>query len=313
MREKRLYNLSILIKILGAVAFFSSCSGMSILNPKGPIGKDESFLIYMAFALMLIVVIPVFVMAFWFARRYRASNKKATYKPQWGHSTVIELFIWLIPVAIIAVLSWLTWTRTFKLDPYKPLKGKNQSLRVEVVSTDWNYLFIYPDYNIAIVNELIIPSNTPLSFRLTSSTVMTSFFIPQLGSQIYAMAGMQTWLHLMAEDTGTYRGQNMEFSGPGYHTMHFKVITETPEEFSKWVDKAKQSPDSLSMDEYSKINQPVMNYPITTYSSVIPNLFDHIMSPFMDWMGKHDKMKMNHTHSGHQNASECEKNNKQVK
>lgn len=306
MRENRLHKLFKLIGLLAAGVFLGSCSNMIALNPKGPIARDETFLIYTAIGLMLIVVIPVFVMVFWFARRYRASNKKATYQPQWGHSTVIELFIWLIPIAIIAVLSYLTWTRTIKLDPYKPIEGQEQSLRVEVVSMDWNYLFIYPDYNIASVNELVIPSNTPLSFRLTSSTVMTSFFIPQLGSQVYAMAGMQTWLHLLAEDTGTYRGQNMEFSGPGYHTMHFKVLTETPEEFSQWVEKAKQSPDSLSMDEYHKIDQPASDYPVTTYSSVMPGLFDHIMSPFMDWMGTMDHMEMHPANSGCHDSSDLE-------
>lgn len=274
------------------VVFLSSCSKMIVLDSKGPIGQEETFLIYTAFALMLIVVIPVFIMAFWFAIKYRASNKKANYQPNWSHSTKIEWVIWMVPIAIIIALSYLTWTRTYQLDPYKPIPSETKPLNVEVVSLDWNWLFIYPDYNLATVNELIIPTKTPISFKLTSATVMTSFFIPQLGSQMYAMAGMRTRLNLLADEPGTYEGHNLEFSGKGYNTMHFDVLAKDPEAFQEWVKQAMQSPDSLTMPNYVKLSEPSTNYPITTYKYVVPGLFNHIMSKYMGWMGTYENKKM---------------------
>ncbi len=283
--RKKYYNLFKVIGIVGIAAFLSGCQHMVVLDPKGPIGSEERFLIYMAIALMLIVIVPVFVMAFWFAAKYRASNKKANYDPKWTDSKEVEAIIWTVPILIIIALSYLTITRTSSLDPYKPLPSENKPVRVDVISTDWNWLFIYPDYNIAAVNELVFPEKTPLSFRLTSSTVMTSFFIPQLGSQIYVMAGMTTRLNLLANDTGTYVGQNNEFSGHGYATMHFKAISMTSSDFNTWVQKAKLSPDSLSMKMYEHVNEPNIGYPITFYSSVTPNLFDQVVGKYMEWMG----------------------------
>lgn len=305
--KKILYNLFKIGAVFFSIVFLSSCKNMIVLDPKGPIGREETFLIYMAFALMLIVVVPVFVMVLWFSIRYRASNKKATYKPMWAHSNKIEWVIWSVPIAIIIALSYLTYTRTHQLDPYKPIPSAEKSVRIEVISLDWNWLFIYPDYDIATVNELVFPANAPLSFRLTSATVMTSFFIPQLGSQMYAMAGMQTRLHLMANDTGTYIGHNMEYSGRGYHTMHFNAITKTPEQFKEWIQKAKQSPDTLSMDKYKELSKPIVDYPVKIYSSVVPDLTDKIISPFMDWMGNHKmKMPMDHNGSMHMNKKNKE-------
>lgn len=294
--RKKFCNLFRVIGFIGVTAFLSSCQNMVVLDPKGPIGNEERFLIYMAIALMLIVIVPVFVMAFWFAAKYRASNKKANYDPKWTDSKKVEAVIWIVPILIIIALSYLTVTRTSDLDPYKPIPSENKPIKVEVISTDWNWLFIYPDYNIASVNELVFPEKTPLSFRFTSSTVMTSFFIPQLGSQIYVMAGMRTKLNLLANDTGTYIGQNNEYSGNGYATMHFKAISMTSPDFNAWVQKVKQLPDSLSMKMYEHINEPNIGYPVTFYSSVTPNLFDHVMGEYMDWMGtdmKNCSMPMN--------------------
>jgi cytochrome o ubiquinol oxidase subunit II len=294
--RKKFCNLFKVVGAIGITAFLTGCQKMVLLDPKGPIGSEERFLIYMAIALMLIVIVPVFVMAFWFAAKYRASNKKANYDPKWTDSKKVEAVIWTVPILIIIALSYLTFTRTSSLDPYKPLQSENKPIKVDVISTDWNWIFIYPDYNIASVNELIFPEKTPLSFRLTSSTVMTSFFIPQLGSQMYAMAGMTTKLNLLANDTGTYMGQNNQFSGHGYATMDFKAVSMTSPDFNAWVQKAKQSPDSLGMKTYEHINIPNMGYPVTFYSSVTPNLFDYVVSEYMDWMGTDmkncSKMKM---------------------
>lgn len=290
MLPKKLFHS---LKILGFSAFallMAGCDKLIVLNSKGPIGQEESTLIFMSIGAMLIVIVPVFVMTYLFVKRYRASNNNPDYQPGWVHSTKAELVIWLVPVMIVIFLSYLVWVKTYELDPYKPIASDNKPLNIEVVSLDWNWLFIYPDYNIAMVNELVIPEKVPLSFRLTSATVMTSFFIPQLGSQMYAMAGMQTRLHLLADETGTYEGHNVEFSGEGYDTMHFQVVAKTIEDFDGWVKQAKEKTNPLDMAAYSTLSQPSTNYPITVFSPVVPGLFDHVMQSFMGWMGDHHTM-----------------------
>ena len=262
----------------------SGCKDMIILNSKGPIGQSATQLIYISIALMLIVVVPVFVMVIWFSVRYREGNKKATYKPDWAHSNAIEWVIWMIHVAIIAVLAYLTWKSTHELDPYKPIASATEPLEVDVISTDWNWVFVYPEDSVATVNELVIETGRPVKFRLTSATVMTSFFIPQLGSQMYAMAGMQTQLNLRADHSGEYFGRNLEFSGDGYDNMHFKVKAISTGEFHKWVQEAKQSKLTLSMDKFNEICVPNMGYPVTVYTTNVPDLLDKVMAPYMDWM-----------------------------
>lgn len=298
------------MKGIGLLAFtllLSGCEKMIIFNSKGPIGQKEAQLIIIAFVLMLIVVIPVFIMVIVFSRKYRASKKDVDYRPDWHDSQKVEWVIWSIPVAIIIVLAALTWKFTHELDPYRPIQHELPALQVEVISTDWNWIFIYPEENVASINELIIESDRPVRFKLTSATVMTSFFIPQLGSQMYAMAGMQTQLNLLADEPGTYLGQNIEYSGTGYHTMHFDVHAKTADEFKAWVQQAKQSSEALSMEKFNEISgQQITNYPVTTFSSVVPNLFHDVMAPYMEWMGHvgvspHEYHKMHTTgHEGHE-------------
>ena len=259
---------------------------MLLFNPKGPIGESERFVILAAIGLMLIVVLPVFVMAFWFARKYRASNTQSPYMPKWNSSAKIDLVVWLVPVAIVTVLGILTWTHTHRLDPYKPIESDVEPIRIEAVSLDWKWLFIYPDQNIAIVNELVFPANVPLSFRITSDTVMTSFFIPQLGSQIYAMAGMQTKLHLMADEPGVYRGQNQQLSGRGYSDMHFQAIAVSKDQFDTFIQKTKRSAEKLDPARFVELRKPSERYPVTYFSSVMSGLFDHIVNEYKSPMAK---------------------------
>jgi cytochrome o ubiquinol oxidase subunit 2 len=260
--------------------FLGGCSDMLLLHPKGPIGDTERFVIIAAVALMLIVVIPVVVMVFLFPRKYRSTNTEANYMPKWSRSAKIEWVIWLVPAIIITVLSILIWNTTHRLDPYKPIEAGVKPINIEAVSLDWKWLFIYPNQGIATVNQLVFPAKVPLSFRITSATVMTSFFIPQLGSQIYAMAGMQTRLHLMADEPGIYLGQNQQFSGRGYADMNFKAIAVSREQFETWVQKARQSPDKLDMTRYEKLEEPSTNSPVTLFSEVKPKLFDRIIRKF---------------------------------
>ena len=272
---------------LCAVTFLGGCNTIILLDPKGPIGESVRFVIVAAIALMLIVLIPVFIMAFWFPLKYRASNTKSTYMPKWSHSGKIHFFMWAVPIAIVTVLAILAWTRTHSLDPYKPIHSAEKPINIEVVCLDWKWLFIYPDHNIATVNQITFPVNVPVSFKITSDTVMASFFIPQLGSQIYAMAGMQTRLHLLADKPGTYAGQNQQFTGSGFADMHFQANAVSREEFESWVEKIRQSTEKLDLDRYRKLAKPsVGHHPVTYFASVKPNLFEYILRKFNPTMGE---------------------------
>ncbi|MFL9910576.1 ubiquinol oxidase subunit II [Paraburkholderia sp. RL17-337-BIB-A] len=264
----------------GLVLLLSGCSNLDILNPKGSVGLAERDLIATSTWAMLIVVVPVIFLTLLFAWRYRASNKSAEYRPKWVHSTGIEIAIWTIPTLIILFLAVLTWKTTHELDPYKPLESQVKPINVEVVALDWKWLFIYPDLGIASVNQLAIPVGTPVNFVITSDTVMNSFFIPQLGGQIYAMAGMQTRLHLIADEAGNYAGTSANFSGKGFSDMKFRTLATSPEEFNAWVAKVRASSDTLSMDRYHAVSAPSEKDPVRYFSSVDPRLFHNIIARY---------------------------------
>ncbi|MBW7982079.1 cytochrome o ubiquinol oxidase subunit II [Enterobacillus tribolii] len=290
----RKYNKSVgILSLLIATGLLSGCD-MALLDPKGQIGLEQRSLILTALGLMLIVVIPVIVMAVVFARKYRASNTSATYTPNWSHSNKIEAVVWTVPIIIIVILAVLTWKTTHELDPYKPLASDVKPIEVEVVSLDWKWLFIYPQQGIATVNELAFPANTPVNFKVTSNSVMNSFFIPRLGGQIYAMAGMQTKLHLIANEPGKYDGISSSYSGPGFSGMKFTAIA-TPDNatFEQWVANAKKAPNALnSMGDFEKLAKPSEYHPVEYFSSVKSGLFVDIINKFM---GSNMDMK----HDGH--------------
>jgi cytochrome o ubiquinol oxidase subunit II len=229
---------------------------------------------------MLIVVVPVLVMTFWFAWRYRASNTKARYAPDWSYSPVIEAVIWLVPAAIIIVLGVLVWQSTHRLDPYRTIEHPERPLEVEVVALDWKWLFIYPEHGIAAVNELVFPSGRPVSLRLTSDTVMNSFSIPALAGQIYAMAGMQTRLHLIADTPGRFVGRNMQYSGSGFSDQQFEAIATSQEDFDAWVAKARASSNPLDAGAYRKLAQRGVEKRVTRYSAADSELFDSIVHKY---------------------------------
>jgi cytochrome o ubiquinol oxidase subunit 2 len=258
----------------------SGCSNLDILNPKGSVGLAERDLIATSTWAMLIVVVPVIVLTLYFAWRYRASNRNADYRPGWTHSTAIEVAVWTIPTLIILFLAVLTWKSTHELDPYRPLESQVKPINVEVVALDWKWLFIYPDLGIASVNQLAIPVGTPVNFRITSDTVMNSFFIPQLGGQIYAMAGMQTRLHLIADHTGDYAGLAANFSGRGFSDMKFRTLATSPEDFNAWVAKVRASSDRLDMDRYHAVSEPSEKDPVRYFSTVDPKLFNNIIARY---------------------------------
>ncbi|MFN7093972.1 MAG: ubiquinol oxidase subunit II, partial [Burkholderiales bacterium] len=207
---------------LGLGSLLSGCKQAALLYPKGTIGRDERDLIFTALGLMLIVVIPVIIMTVVFAWKYRASNTKATYAPDWHHSSKIEAVVWGIPIIIIAILATITWKSTHDLDPYKPLDVKGvKPLTIEVVALNWKWLFIYPEQNIATINFVQFPKDVPVDFKITADAPMNSFMIPQLGGQVYAMAGMQTHLHLIGNSTGDYDGRAVNYNGHGFSDMTF--------------------------------------------------------------------------------------------
>ncbi len=268
---------------VGAVMLLGGCN-MEILSPKGDIDAQEKTLLFTATGLMLIVVIPVIIMILTFAWKYRASNTKADYQPKWAHSTAIEVVVWTVPCIIVAILAVITWRSTHALDPYKPLVSEHKPVTIEVVSLDWKWLFIYPEYDIATVNEIAFPVDVPVNFRITSASVMNSFFIPQLGSQIYSMAGMETKLHLNAREPGTYAGISANYSGAGFSGMRFKAIATSQEGFDNWVKEAKASGSSLTPAVYQELTKRSERNPVVKYASVPPSMFDYILGSTMSKM-----------------------------
>jgi cytochrome o ubiquinol oxidase subunit 2 len=262
------------------LAFLTAgCDRMVVLNPKGPIADAERGLMIDAFVVMMIVVVPVIVLTLLFALRYRA-NRNARYEPTWAYSVKVDAVVWLVPALIVIAVAVLLWRSTHKLDPYREIASSNPPLDVQVVAQDWKWLFIYPEQNIAVVNELVFPSGTPVSLEITSDTVMNSFVIPALGGQIYAMAGMQTRLDLLANEPGHFWGRNVQYSGRGFADQQFRAIATTNEDFDAWVAKVKASSGTLDASTYEQLAKPSAKVPVTYYSGVEPNLFDTIIAKY---------------------------------
>lgn len=269
------------LKRLGVIVAAVSLGGcstesMPVLFPDGPVGKSELEVLVRAFAIMMIVVIPVFIMTFWFAWRYRASHPKGRYEANWMSNT-IDSVVWVIPALIVVSVGIHVWVYTHALDPYKPLDSSVPPLEIEVIAQDWKWLFIYPDEGVAAVNEMAFPVNVPLSLKITSDTVMNSFFLPALGGQIYAMAGMQTKLNLMAASTGRFRGRNTQYSGDGFSDQHFEAIAMSEREFDAWLAKVRKVDRSLDDAAYEELAKPSIAEPVSYYSQVRSGLFDQII------------------------------------
>lgn len=273
---KRLFKF---LPFLSTLAL-TGCS-RGLFDPKGTIATDEKDLFFISIGLMLIVVIPVFVMIFWFARRYRASNKKAHYDPNWSHNTWLEVIWWAVPFIIIAILGVITWVSSHTLSPYRPLVSKTKPITIQVVALNWKWLFIYPKQNIATVNFIQFPTNTPINFEITSAAPMNSFFIPRLGGQIYAMTGMKTQLHLNATEAGNYYGMSANYSGNGFYGMHFIAKASSQKAFNQWVWQVRHTGQALTAHRYHQLAKDSENNPVVYYSSANPNLFKSIMQHYL--------------------------------
>lgn len=232
--------------------------------------------------MMLFIIIPVIFMTIYFSLKYRSTNVNQIYKPNWCDSKKIEIVVWTIPIIIVSFLAFLSWSYTHKLDPKKSIVSLNNPIKIDAVALDWKWLFIYPDYNIATINEIMFPVNRPIVFRITSNSVMNAFFIPSLGSQIYAMPGMTTKLNLIANDVGKYKGISSNYSGHGFSNMKFTAISVLKNStFLDWVKKVQASSIKLNtMKTFDIISIPNENYSIEYFSSVKKNLFNKIKNQY---------------------------------
>jgi cytochrome o ubiquinol oxidase subunit 2 len=268
------------MSMMSAATLMASCNE-GVLDPHGPVGKAERVILYDSTAIMLAVIIPVIVLTLVFAWWFRARNSRARYRPDWEYSGRIEMIIWSIPALVILFLGGIAWTGSHDLDPPAPLKDSAAPLDIEVISLDWRWLFIYPQEGIASLNRLVVPAGVPLRFRLTSTTVMNSFFVPQLGSQIYAMPNMVTRLNLKADQPGTFEGLSAQFSGDGFSDMRFDLVAAEPQAFKDWVDATKTQGGTLDANTFEELSRPAKAAGAQTYSRVSEGLFDRISSGHM--------------------------------
>ena len=267
---------TILAAILIIAATIGGCSE-GVLDPKGPISVAQRQLMFNSLGIMLAIVIPTILATLGVAYWFRSSNGRAHYQPDFEYSGRIEMLVWSVPTMTVLLVGGVAWVSSYDLDPPKPIASTVKPINVQVVSLDWKWLFIYPDQGIASVNHLTIPVATPVSFQVTSSGVMNSFFVPQLGSQIYAMAGMVTRLHLQADHLGNYRGLSAQYSGSGFADMRFAVDAVPNDKFAQWVDAARSVGPALDEQAYVDLAKPSKAVSPFTYRAVAPDLFNRIV------------------------------------
>jgi cytochrome o ubiquinol oxidase subunit 2 len=266
--------------LLGTLVCAAALGGCSegILDPKGPISVAERQILFNSLAIMLAIVIPTILATFAVAYWFRSSNRRATYRPEFVYSGRIEVLTWSIPAMTVLLVGGVAWVGAHDLDPRKALDPAAKAVTVQVVSLDWKWLFIYPEQGIASVNHLVVPTGTPITFELTSSGVMNSFFVPQLGSQIYTMAGMVTHLQLQADEPGSYPGLSAQFSGDGFADMHFILDAVPAQQFEQWVASTRNSGPTLDAQSYADLAKPSEAVAPFTYRAVAPNLFGGIVT-----------------------------------
>jgi cytochrome o ubiquinol oxidase subunit 2 len=263
--------------VLFAAVLVASCQPAGVLDPQGPIASAQRLLLINSTEIMLVVVVPVILATLGFAWWYRSSNVRASHSWDPAYEGRIEFVTWSIPALIVILLGGVIWIGSHQLDPRAPIPADAKPLQVDVVALDWKWLFIYPDQGIAAVNQLVIPAGTPVNFRLTSATVMNSFFVPQLGSQIYTMGGMTTHLNLLADAPGEYPGFSAMFSGDGFSDMRFVARAVSAGDFNTWVAQVRGAGSALDEAGYAQLAKPSKAVPPATYRSVAPNLFDRIL------------------------------------
>ena len=278
-RAKRWKQLVQRVSLCAGAAAASALGGCSsvLMNPRGPVATDEKTILLNSLAIMLVIAVPTILATLLFAWWFRASNTHARYRPTFTYSGRVELVTWSIPILVVLFLGGLTWVGSHKLDPAEPLKSATPPVNVQVVSLDWKWLFIYPDKGIASVNELVVPSGTPIHLKLTSASVMNTFFVPQLAGMIYTMNGMADDLYLQADHPGVFAGRSAHFSGDGFSDMHFDVHAVSPAAFAAWADQTRHAGPVLGAADYAALAKQSSNVTPFTYRDVSPDLFEHIV------------------------------------
>lgn len=266
--------------LIGFLAYLA-VADVAVLDPKGMIADQQKQLLIIATLLMLIVVLPVFFLTFFIAWRYRANNRRADYRPDWDHDKRLEAVWWGVPLIIIVVLSIITWVTTHKLDPYRALESDQPPVKVQVVALQWKWLFIYPEYDVASVNYLRVPEDRPINFDITADAPMNSFWVPQLGGQVYAMNGMNTKLHLIADEPGVYQGVSANISGEGFADMRFEVEAVPPGDFQRWIDDQQLSSQPLDEMTYHQLAEPASQPEPIQYHPVDDELYATILDKYM--------------------------------
>lgn len=282
--KKYLLPALIVCIALGFLVLFSGVD-TTFLDPKGTIADQQRDLLYLSVLLMLIVVVPVYLLIFFIVWRYREGNTKAKYDPHWAHDNALEFAWWAIPCVIIAILAWVTWQTSHSLDPYRPIESDVRPVKIQVVALDWKWLFIYPEEGIATINYVRFPEQTPIEFSITADAPMNAFWIPDLGGQIYAMTGMASKLHLMANGVDTYQGLSSNFSGRGFSNMRFTAESSSRADFDEWVRATKESASILDWRAYQRLAEPTENNSVVYYGKTDPEIFNRILMQFVGHVG----------------------------
>jgi cytochrome o ubiquinol oxidase subunit II len=271
----------LIILLMQPVEMYLFIKDIDVLFPKGLIALKQRNLLLFIQVFMLIFIIPIYIFTFIFSWWYRAENKKSKYDPHLVDHKVAEFIWWGLPLIFTVIVATITWQKTYELDPYRPLVSDKKPIDIEVVALQWKWLFIYPEEKVASVNSLHIPKDTPIHFYITSDAPMNSFWIPSLAGQIYAMPGMRTELHLIANEEGSFRGSSANISGKGFAGMTFMTEATSEESYKEWIDSAKESDNTLNMTEYKKLAAPSENDPIKLYQLEDIDLFNEIIMKYM--------------------------------
>ena len=259
---------------------------VALFNPKGVIAKEQLRLLIFSVVVLLQIAIPTLAVFYFVAWKYRESNEKAVYKPLARTSYALVIGMWLVPSISMIILAAVMWPATHRLAPQKLIDNGVKPLTIQVVALRWKWLFIYPEQNIATVNYVQIPANIPVQFKLTADeSPMSSFWIPHLGGQLYAMTGHVNQLNLMADTLGDYGGSSAEINGPGFAGMKFITRVSSIQDFDDWTQKVKLSNKALDASEYQSLLTPSENNKAVFYSNTEPDLYDN---KIMKYGGSHE-------------------------
>ncbi len=273
---KVVFLFLILIGLIAVAGLYISKASIPVMNPQGIIGLKQRNLILISSLLMLIIIVPVYIMTWVIAWKYREENTKARHAPNWEHSYIAECCWWGVPLIIVVIIGFLTWKSSHDLSPYKPIESDQKPIKIQVVALQWKWLFIYPEEGIATINFIQFPEKTPLNFEITADAPMNSFWIPALGGQIYAMPAMKSQLHLMANGPGLFRGVSANISGVGFAGMVFQAKATSKEEYAQWLEEMRGSP----LIDYEKLSQPSQYDPAAFYTLKDSHLFDQILMKY---------------------------------